>query len=46
MISLFAGEERDAKRQSLKDPLVVLARHKSWPRKSGQQDKWNLCSLG
>ena len=27
MISLFAGEERDAKRQSLRDPLVVLARH-------------------
>jgi IS5 family transposase len=27
MISLFAGEERDSKRQTLKDPLVVLARH-------------------
>ncbi len=27
MISLFAGEERDAKRDSMKDPLVVLARH-------------------
>lgn len=27
MISLFAGEERDAKRQSLNDPLMLLARH-------------------
>jgi len=27
MISLFAVEERATKRQSLKDPLVVLARH-------------------
>ncbi|UXW25083.1 hypothetical protein [Xanthomonas oryzae] len=27
MISLFAGEERDAKRQQLNDPLVVLSRH-------------------
>lgn len=27
MISLFAGEERAAKRESLKEPLVVLAWH-------------------
>jgi IS5 family transposase len=27
MISLFAREERDAKRQSLNDPLVLLTRH-------------------
>jgi hypothetical protein len=27
MISLFAGEERNAKRQSLNDPLVLLSRH-------------------
>ncbi len=27
MISLFAREERDAKRQSLNDPLALLARH-------------------
>ncbi|MFC7519291.1 IS5 family transposase [Xanthomonas populi] len=27
MISLFAGEERDAKRQQLNDPLALLSRH-------------------
>ena len=27
MISLFAGEERDTKRQSLRDPLAVLTQH-------------------
>mgnify|MGYP000913999851 CR=1 FL=1 len=27
MISLFAREERDAKRQSLNDPLALLSRH-------------------
>ena len=27
MISLFACEQRDAKRQSLNDPLALLARH-------------------
>lgn len=27
MISLFAREERDAKRESLNDPLALLARH-------------------
>jgi IS5 family transposase len=27
MISLFAGEERDTKRQSLRDPLAVLTKH-------------------
>jgi len=27
MIRLFAREERDAKRQSLNDPLALLARH-------------------
>ena len=27
MISLFAGEERDTKRQTLRDPLAVLAKH-------------------
>lgn len=27
MISLFAREERDAKRQSLNDPLALLALH-------------------
>ena len=27
MISLFAREERDTKRERLNDPLVLLARH-------------------
>lgn len=31
MISLFAHEERDAKRQSLNDPLALLTRHIDFP---------------
>jgi hypothetical protein len=40
MISLFALEERDVKRQRLNDPPVLLARHTDFDAIAAALDTW------